>query len=795
MKNFISKLDQHRHLKKYRFIKYCALLAGFALGLTSLSAVAQIPLANVIKVESGHTNACALTTAGGVKCWGSDAANPGNNTNAERNTAVDIAGLTSGVKDISIGMSHTCVLTETGGVKCWGNNDYGQLGNNTTIQQLAPVDVAGLTSGVATISAGAFHTCAATYTGELKCWGQNTKGQLGDGTTVNQLIPVNVIGLGASAISVSAGHSHTCAITELKGAKCWGWNYSGQLGDNTTVDSLAPVDVYSLSTGVAKIDAGYIHSCALLTNGQIKCWGNNADGRLGNNSTSASSPIPVDLAGTQPLFVDVEAAAYSSCGLTYNSGVMCWGANGSGQLATGTTTRSLVPFPAVGLTSEASSLSVNYVSGCVVKNNGALCWGSNANGTLGDNTTLNRTLPTQVLQPFSPRITNVVAGDSQAIVSFIPPVDDSGRPVNGYTVKPSGPGTDIYAGTTYSHTGPNELSHLVTGLVNGISYTFTVTATNALGTGLPSPASTTVIPRGGSVSSNSQLSSSSQQPGSIFSSSISSIMPSSAHSSSSVAKTSSRSSSSTSSATNNIPCDINPVIFGTTQSGALASTDCRAGARGQNYFVDQYVFNGVAGQQINIQLASTAFNTYLILKNASGTVIASNDNSGNSNNSRIPASSPTYTLPVTGKFTIEVTSFSTFSMGAYTLLVNTPAPVSPCSPVIPITAGIDTYGTLEPADCTKGARGAGYYTDSYSFIGIAGAQIIIHNITPFNSYIYLRNPAGKVIAHNFGGDMLNNSRIPASGTFTLPESGIYVIETTSYYLAITGGYQLHLTSY
>ncbi len=790
MKKFISKLDQYRYLTTYRFIKCCALLACIAMGLTSLPSVAQIPLTNVIRIESGHTNACALTATGGVKCWGSDAANPGNNTNLERNTAVDIAGLTSGIRDISIGMSHTCVLTETGGVKCWGNNDYGQLGNNTTIQQLVPVDVVGLTSGVATISAGFFHTCASTYTGEVKCWGQNTKGQLGDGTTVNQLIPVNVISLGASAISVSAGHSHTCAITELKGAKCWGWNYSGQLGDNTRVDSLVPVDVYSLSTGVAKIDAGYIHSCALLTNGQIKCWGNNADGRLGNNSTSASSPIPVDLAGTQPLFVDVEAAAYSSCGFTYEGGVICWGANGSGQLGTGSTTRSLAPFPVVGLTSGASSLSVNYVSGCVVKNNRALCWGNNANSTVGDNTTQDRLIPTPVLQPFSPRITNVIAGDSQAVVSFIPPVDDSGHPVTGYRVKPSGPGTDIYAGTTYSHTGPNELSHLVTGLVNGISYTFTVTATNALGTGLPSPVSTTVIPTG----SSSQISSSSQQSSSIFSSSISSITPSSARSSSSVAKTSSRSSSSTSSAISNSVCDPKSVTLGNTHTSELASTDCRAGARGPNYFVDQYVFSGVAGQPISIQLTSTAFNTYLILKNASGTVIASNDNNGSSSNSRIPAGSGTYVLPVTGKFTIEVTSFSSLSVGAYTLLVNTPAPASPCSPVIPITAGVATYGTLEPTDCTKGARGAGYYTDSYSFIGAAGAQIIINNTTAFNSYLYLRNPAGTVIAHNFGGDMLNSSRIPASGVFTLPMSGIYVIETTSFYPDITAGYQLHLTS-
>jgi alpha-tubulin suppressor-like RCC1 family protein len=798
MKKFISILNQHLGFTRH-LATILALTTFLITGLLSLSATAQIPLKNIAKVETGHILTCALTTTGGVKCWG------GNDTTIGHNTAVDIAGLTSGVNAVSIGMSHSCALTETGGVKCWGSNRYGQLGNNSTTQQPIPVDVVGLTSGVVAISGGYNHTCALTNTGEVKCWGQNLKGQLGDGTTVDRLTPVSVVRLGASATSVSAGHSHTCALTELNGLKCWGWNYSGQLGNNTRVDSLIPVDVYSLSTGVAKIDVGYIHSCALLTNGRIKCWGNNTDGRLGTNSTSASSPIPVDLAGTQPLFVDVAAGAYSSCGLTNIGSVKCWGANQSGQLGTGLTTRSLIPVTVTGLTSGASSLSFNYLNGCVVNNNGVLCWGNNVNGTIGDNTTQNRLTPTTVLQPFSPPITNVRAEDGQAIVIFTPPSDDSGYPATGYTVRPSGAGDDIYAGSTYSYTGPNELSHLVTGLVNGNSYTFTVVATNALGTGLPSPTSTTVVPMGNSTSTSSQISSSSQQNSSTYSSNISSAAVSATSSSvsfnSSIAGNSAISSSSISSSifsssstvgSNN--CDSVAIAFGATHTGSLASTDCRSGTRGTNYYVDRYSFSGEAGQQISIQLTSAIFDTYLVLKNASNTVITFNDDGGGGSNSRIPASSGTYTLPTTGNFIIEVTSYSSLKVGAYTLLVNTPAPISPCNPVLPISKWVDTYGALETTDCQTGARGSGYYTDSYYFFGKAGERIVIDYMTAFNSYVYLRNPAGTVIASNSGSGSLTNSRIPASDTLTLPLSGIYVIEATSYAEAKTAGYRLHLSS-
>ena len=128
------------------------------------------------------TASCALTAAGGVKCWGADL------------TPLDVPGLSSGVLSIATGSGHSCALMRTGGVKCWGLNDFGELGNGTTTSSSTPVGVSHMSSGVTAIAAGAFHTCALMGTGALECWGSNGNGELGDGTTVNRLTPVGVVG-------------------------------------------------------------------------------------------------------------------------------------------------------------------------------------------------------------------------------------------------------------------------------------------------------------------------------------------------------------------------------------------------------------------------------------------------------------------------------------------------------------------------------------------------------------------------------------------------------------------------
>jgi alpha-tubulin suppressor-like RCC1 family protein len=246
-----------------------------------------------IALGSYHT--CALTTAGGVKCWGWNGAGQlGNGTNNNSNTPVDVSGLTSGVQAIALGSYHTCALTTAGGVKCWGWNGAGQLGNGTTNDSTTPVDVSGLTSGVRAITVRYANTCALTSSGGVKCWGWNLAGQLGDGTYNNSNTPVDVSGLTSGVQAINAGHMHTCALTTAGGVKCWGLNSDGQLGNGTNNNSNTPVDVYSLTAGVQAIAAGGDHNCALTASGGIKCWGWNGYGQLGNNSNNPSN-IPVDV--------------------------------------------------------------------------------------------------------------------------------------------------------------------------------------------------------------------------------------------------------------------------------------------------------------------------------------------------------------------------------------------------------------------------------------------------------------------------------------------------------------------
>ena len=144
---------------------------------------------------------------------------------------------------VTAGDDHTCALTITGGVKCWGNNYDGQLGDGSRMDHITPMDVFGLTSGVIEISAGDGHTCALTITGGVKCWGNNYYGQLGDGSVIDHSTPVDVIGLTSGVSRITVGWFHTCAVMNTGGAKCWGDNSNNQLGDGTRTNRLTPVDL------------------------------------------------------------------------------------------------------------------------------------------------------------------------------------------------------------------------------------------------------------------------------------------------------------------------------------------------------------------------------------------------------------------------------------------------------------------------------------------------------------------------------------------------------------------------
>jgi hypothetical protein len=259
--------------------------------------VSGLSTSGVNAISAGGSHTCAVTTSGRVECWGDNASGDlGDGTTTQRQTPVDVTGL-SDVVAISTGEYHTCALTGGGGVMCWGNNEWGQLGDGTTTNSPVPVAVSGLSSGVVAISAGVSHTCALTAGGGVKCWGYNDGGALGDGTTTNSSVPVDVSGLASGITAISAGMGNgfgqTCALTSGGGVKCWGDNESGELGDGTTTDSSVPVDVSGLSSGIVMISAGN-QSCALTNVGTVKCWGPGSLGQLGNGTTTSSS-VPVDV--------------------------------------------------------------------------------------------------------------------------------------------------------------------------------------------------------------------------------------------------------------------------------------------------------------------------------------------------------------------------------------------------------------------------------------------------------------------------------------------------------------------
>ena len=190
-------------------------------------------------------------------------------------------------------------------MKCWGDNSHGQLGDGTggpDVFSAIPVDVKGLASGVATVSAGGSHSCAVTTEGAVKCWGDNSNGQLGDGsggTDIFSATPVDVTGLASGVAELSTGQRHTCTATTAGVLKCWGSDstdtgpgLSGNEGANRTV----PLDVAGLTSGVAAVSSGDLHTCTLTTGGGVKCWGDNSKGQLGNGTISGG-PTPVDVVG------------------------------------------------------------------------------------------------------------------------------------------------------------------------------------------------------------------------------------------------------------------------------------------------------------------------------------------------------------------------------------------------------------------------------------------------------------------------------------------------------------------
>ena len=349
----------------------------------------------VHKIVAGHLFSCALTAAGGVKCWGSNSGGElGDGTNQSRSTPVQVIGLESGVVSLAAGGNHVCALTSAGGVLCWGYNYAGEIGDGTGQSHSTPVQVSGLTSGVTAITAGDNHTCALTSAGGVKCWGLNSSGQLGNGAYTDSNIPVDVSGLTGGLVRLVAGGNHNCVLTSAGGVKCWGNNRFGDLGNGTTTDSPVPVDVTGLAGGITALAAGLYHTCALTSSGGVKCWGDNVWSQLGDGTNTARS-TPADVAGLSSGVVDIVAGMLFSCAATSAGGGKCWGHNSKGQLGDGSTLDHNVPVDVIGLTSGVTAIAAGENHTCAIFSgpNPLRCWGDNSNGQFGDGTNTSSLTP------------------------------------------------------------------------------------------------------------------------------------------------------------------------------------------------------------------------------------------------------------------------------------------------------------------------------------------------------------------------------------------------------------------
>ena len=383
------------------------MVAAFSAG----DAAALVELSGIAAVAAGEAHTCALTTGGAVKCWGRNLEGQlGDGTVARVTTPVDVDTLSRAVTAIAAGSNHTCAITAAGAVKCWGDNRDGQLGNGIPGNALVPADVPGLPGGVAAIAAGASHTCALTTAGAVKCWGANTDGQLGDGTSVDAAVPVDVAAL-SGVQAISAGAFHTCALTTLGAVKCWGDNGSGQLGNGTTVSAPLPVDVGTLAGGVQAIALGRSHTCALTTAGAVRCWGRNSDGQLGDG-TAANALLPVAVPTLSSAVAAIATGQSHTCALTAGGAVRCWGRNGDGQLGDGTMTERRTPVDVAMLSGAVQAIAAGHAHTCALSTAGTLkCWGSNSSGQAGDGLDTNATTPVNVAT-LATGVAAIGAGDS-----------------------------------------------------------------------------------------------------------------------------------------------------------------------------------------------------------------------------------------------------------------------------------------------------------------------------------------------------------------------------------------------
>ena len=353
-----------------------------ACGKTCAIACAAGQCATPVGVSVGIAFACALLSNGAVACWGGAL---GTTDLSERwTTPQTVEGLNHAVA-ISAGGGHVCALLADTTVACWGSNAAGQLGTTTASDAVPfPVAIPGL-HDVTALASGDNYSCALLADTTAVCWGSDYYGQLGNGTTSNvpNPSPIPVPGLsGITAISAS-GSGHTCALLSDRTVSCWGLNDFGEVGPGSTAEEVTSPTPVPGVTGAVGIAAGWDHTCALLSDGTTTCWGQNASHELGTTLTGAStSPTPLATPGVSGATAIASFGDFT-CVLYPHGTVGCWGADDQNELGGGNP-----PNTVSGLSGAATALATGLGSSCVLLTGGEIaCWGDNSEGELGNGMT------------------------------------------------------------------------------------------------------------------------------------------------------------------------------------------------------------------------------------------------------------------------------------------------------------------------------------------------------------------------------------------------------------------------
>ncbi|HYF46688.1 MAG TPA: hypothetical protein VD926_10800 [Acidimicrobiales bacterium] len=410
------------------------LLALGLLGLSPARAEA-VPLTGATAVDGLRNTTCVVTNAAQARCWGegnqgqlgtgvfgdSGVANPVKGVGGE--------GVLTGVTAVSAGLNHACAVLETGRAVCWGDDALGQLGNGAGDQDSStPVfvrnaaDTAPL-SGVAQVSAGNSFTCVRLVSGQARCWGSDSDGQVGDGGPFNVEHPLPRVVSGTNGqgalggiTQLSTGGDHACARLNTGQVRCWGRNTAGQLGDTTNEKRAFPVVVRNTSgtaalADVSQVAAGTSHTCARMANGTARCWGEGNQGQLGNNDDlDRDRPVGVRAPTGSALLSNVSqvtVGASHTCFRLANGQARCTGQGVSGQLGNPNFSDGPVLRPVVvrnpadtGALTGVAQLSAGDSATCARLSNGqGRCWGEDGSHALGNGAAGSSDLPTVVEMP------------------------------------------------------------------------------------------------------------------------------------------------------------------------------------------------------------------------------------------------------------------------------------------------------------------------------------------------------------------------------------------------------------